>query len=149
MLAVPDAFAQPQQQPLFAEFPLVGQFLLQFPLACVRIGGIEAFFCFSMGAGLMQEIGDPATDRFHADVGAFLLQKSKQVEVAVTFGELCPKLTRDFDNRLYAHAIYFDLVQTPAGDMHNFEEGLGVEVMQNLAHRVEDVFKLLVPRQAF
>ena len=149
MLAVPDAFAQPQQQPLFAKFPLVGQLLLQFPPAGVGIGRIEAFSRFRIGPGLIQEIGDPATDRFHVDLGAFLLQKSKHVEVAVTFGELCPKLTRDLDDGLYARAIYFDLVQTLTGDVHNFEEVLAVEVIQNLAQRVEDIFEFLVPRQAF
>ena len=86
--------------------------------------GLRRPFCFSMGVGLMQEIGDPGTDRFHADVGAFLLQEIKHVEVAVTFGELCPKLTRDFHHRLYARAIYFDGFILPRATCRAFRKSL-------------------------
>ena len=61
---------------------------------------------------------------------------------------MCPKLTRDLDDGLYPCAVHFDLVQALPGGVHNVEEVLGVEVVQDLAQRVADIFELLVPGQA-
>ena len=62
-------------------------------------------------------------------------RKANRLKLPSPSVELCPKLTRDFDNRFYAHAIYFDFVQTPRATCVDFEEEHAVEVIQNLAQR--------------
>ena len=115
MLAVPDAFAQAQQQPLFAEFPIVCQLLLPFPPAGAGMRNIQAFSLFRGRPSLIEEIGNPAADWFHIHLGAFLLQKGKHVEVAVAFGELRPELAGDLDDGLYTCVVHFDLIQALTG----------------------------------
>ena len=97
---------------------------------------------------LIHQIGNPAADCFHIHLGAFLLQKGKHVEVAVAFGKLCPKLTRDLDDGLHARVVHFDLAQALTGEAHRCEELLAVKVIENLTQRVADSLESVVLRQA-
>src|ERR1035437_3531063 len=74
---VPDAFTQAQKQPLLAKLPLVGQLLLPFPPAGIGKWSINALLRFRTGAGLIQQIGDPAADRIDPHLRAFLLQSEE------------------------------------------------------------------------
>src|ERR1039458_6353796 len=65
MLAIPHAFAQAQQQPPFAEFPLVRYLLFQFPPASAGMWRIQSFSLAHVRPSLIHQIGNPAADCFH------------------------------------------------------------------------------------
>ena len=113
----PHRAAGAQPAGLLEYLELVGETLLNLIPLGITIRSFRVSSRLGPLFGDIHHVSDPCSDGFDQDLGPFLFEESKHIEVSVTFCSLCPELSGDLNHRLHAQAVDFNGVDAVATDM--------------------------------
>src|SRR5271169_7125123 len=91
----------------------------------------------------MEQVHHPVPHRVHDAVCPFAFEEGEHVEVAVSFGELRPKLSCNANYRLYPQSVKLDLAKPLATTAQRLGISPTGEVFANFTEGIQRVFQRL------
>src|SRR5271165_1196806 len=141
VLVCPDAFTEHERSSLLPVAQSIAEQPADLPPIGVRIGGVQSLPHLCVSLRLVKQVHHPVPHRVHDDVCSFAFEEGEHVEVAVSFGELRPKLSCDANHRLHPQSVKLDLAKPLATAAQRLGKSTAVKVLANFTEGIQRAFQ--------